>query len=98
MTLGSNHTLVQEIYLLSSHPKDSSSLNIDKGVHSLASEKKYKKEVYVREIIHHDQQDKEKLKAMENAITKGLESGISNRTMQDILKKARFKAKAASRN
>jgi antitoxin ParD1/3/4 len=50
---------------------------------------------YVRDLIRRDQQDREQIKAIQAAITKGLESGISDRAMQDILKEARLKAKAA---
>jgi len=50
---------------------------------------------YVRDLIRRDQQDREQIKAIQAAITKGLESGISDRAMQDILKEARSKAKAA---
>ena len=50
---------------------------------------------YVRDLIRRDQQDREQIKAIQAAITKGLESGISDRAMRDILKEARLKAKAA---
>lgn len=50
---------------------------------------------YVRDLIRRDQQDRQRIKALQDAITSGLESGISDRTMQDILKEARAKAKAA---
>jgi len=52
---------------------------------------------YVRDLIRRDQQDREQIKTLQAAITKGLESGISDRAMQDILKEARSKAKAAKR-
>ena len=51
---------------------------------------------YVRDLIRRDQKDREKIKALQDAITKGLESGISDRKMQEILKEARTKAKAKS--
>jgi len=35
---------------------------------------------YVRDLIRRDQQDREQIKALQAAITKGLESGISDRT------------------
>jgi len=50
---------------------------------------------YVRDLIRRDQQNREKTKALQNAITKGLESGMSDRTVQDIVREARSKAKAA---
>ena len=46
---------------------------------------------YVRDLIRRDQQDREQIKTLQAAITKGLESGISDRAMQDILKEARSK-------
>ncbi|MCZ6801206.1 MAG: type II toxin-antitoxin system ParD family antitoxin [Nitrospirae bacterium] len=50
---------------------------------------------YVRDLIRRDQQDREQIKALQAAITKGLKSGISDRSMRDIVKEARSKAKAA---
>jgi len=50
---------------------------------------------YVRDLIRRDQQDREKIKALQDAITKGLESGISDRSMQEVLKEARSKAKTS---
>ena len=50
---------------------------------------------YVRDLIRRDQNDREQIKALQEVITKGLESGISDRTMKDILKAARSKAKFA---
>ena len=50
---------------------------------------------YVRDLIRRDQNEREQIKALQEAITKGLESGLSDRTMKDILKAARSKAKAA---
>ena len=50
---------------------------------------------YVRDLIRRDQNDREQIKALQDAITKGLKSGISDRNMKDILKEARSKAKTA---
>ncbi len=50
---------------------------------------------YVRDLIRRDQQEREQIKTLQAAITKGLESGMSDRAMQDILKEARSKAKTA---
>ena len=50
---------------------------------------------YVRDLIRRDQNEQDKIKALQKAITKGLESGISDRNMRDILKEARSKAKTA---
>ena len=50
---------------------------------------------YVRDLIRRDQNDRGQIKALQEAITKGLESGLSDRTMKDILEAARSKANAA---
>ena len=50
---------------------------------------------YVRDLIRRDQHNREQIKTLQAAITKGLESDISDRAMRDILKEARLKAKAA---
>jgi len=47
---------------------------------------------YVRDLIRHDQQDREQINILQQAISKGIESGISDRSMLDILKEARKKA------
>ena len=52
---------------------------------------------YVRDLIRRDQNDREQTQALQAAITKGLESGISDRALKDILKAARSKAKSAKR-
>ena len=49
---------------------------------------------YVRDLIRRDQNEREQIKVLQKAITKGLESGLSDRTMKDILKAARSKAKS----
>ncbi len=41
---------------------------------------------YVRDLIRKDQQDNQKLLILKAAIAEGLESGISNRSVQDIMK------------
>lgn len=46
---------------------------------------------YVRDLIRRDQENREKHDALQAAITKGLESGISDRSMDDILTQARKK-------
>ena len=50
---------------------------------------------YVRDLIRRDQKERDQIKTLQAAITKGIESGISDRSMQEILKEARSKAKAA---
>ena len=47
---------------------------------------------YVRDLIRRDQQDREQIKILQQAISKGVESGISDRSMLEILKEARKKA------
>ncbi len=47
---------------------------------------------YVRDLIRRDQKDREQIKILQQAITKGIESGISDRSMLEILKEARKKA------
>ncbi|MFQ5443064.1 MAG: type II toxin-antitoxin system ParD family antitoxin [Nitrospinales bacterium] len=61
---------------------------VDSGQYGNASD-------YVRDLIRRDQNEREQIKALQEAITKGLKSGISDWTMKDILKEARSKAKAA---
>lgn len=50
---------------------------------------------YVRDLIRRDQKVREQYATLQDAITKGIESGISDRTMNEILKEARSKAKVA---
>jgi len=47
---------------------------------------------YVRDLIRRDQQDTKQIILLQQAISKGIESGISDRSMLDILKEARKKA------
>lgn len=49
---------------------------------------------YVRDLIRRDQQDREQIKILQQAISKGIESGISDRSMLEILKEARKKARS----
>ena len=48
---------------------------------------------YVRDLIRRDQQDREQINILQQAISKGIESGISDRSMLEILKEARKKAR-----
>ena len=41
---------------------------------------------YVRDLIRKDQQENQKLAILKAAIAEGLESGVSNRSVQDIMK------------
>ena len=44
---------------------------------------------YVRDLIRQDQGHRSKLKALQNAITAGIESGISNNSFDEIINQAR---------
>ena len=47
---------------------------------------------YVRDLIRHDQEKQNKIIELQRLVTEGLESGVSNRSMDDILEAARLKA------
>ena len=47
---------------------------------------------YVRDLIRQDQTRADKVQALQAAITKGVESGISTKSMDDILAEARLLA------
>ena len=49
---------------------------------------------YVRDLIRRDQNEHNKIKILQQAITQGMESGISDNSILDILKSARLKAQA----
>ena len=66
--------------------KDWVQVQIESGKYASSSD-------YVRDLIRRDQLRAEKLQAMQAAITKGLESGISNKSMADIRAEARKQAK-----
>jgi antitoxin ParD1/3/4 len=44
---------------------------------------------YIRDLIRRDQERAEKLRELQTLITEGLESGVSNRSMDDLLNAAR---------
>ena len=48
---------------------------------------------YVRDLIRQDQEHRSKLKALQNAITTGIESGVSNKTFNQIIEQARNELK-----
>ena len=50
---------------------------------------------YVRDLIRRDQERVSKLAELQRLITEGLESGISDRSIGDVLKAARKQAEAA---
>lgn len=50
---------------------------------------------YVRDLIRRDQERAGKLAEMQKLLTEGLESGVSDRTIDEVLKAAREQAKTA---
>ena len=50
---------------------------------------------YVRDLIRRDQERADKVAELQKLLTEGLESGVSGRTLDDVLKTARQQAKAA---
>ena len=53
---------------------------------------------YVRDLIRRDQERAAKLAELQKLITEGIESGVSDRSVNDILKAAREQARAAARD
>jgi antitoxin ParD1/3/4 len=50
---------------------------------------------YVRDLIRKDQEQRTKIAALQKAITEGFESGISDKSFDEIIQSARQKMKAA---
>ena len=50
---------------------------------------------YVRDLIRRDQERAGKLAELQKLLTEGLESGVSDRTIDEVLKAARGQAKTA---
>ncbi len=48
---------------------------------------------YIRDLIRKDQENRTKIAALQKAITEGLESGISNKSFDEIVNEARQKLK-----
>ena len=48
---------------------------------------------YVRDLIRQDQEHRSKLNALQNAITSGIESGVSNKSFDQIIDLARKELK-----
>ncbi len=44
---------------------------------------------YVRDLIRQDQENRNKIQALQEAITAGLKSGVSNKSFDQIIEKAR---------
>lgn len=53
---------------------------------------------YVRDLIRRDQEARHQQQALQEAITEGLKSGVSNRSMADLLKEARARLAALNAN
>lgn len=51
---------------------------------------------YVRDLIRHDQERAGKIAEMQRLVTEGLDSGVSNRSMDEILEAARSTAGVGS--
>ncbi|SMG63083.1 Putative addiction module antidote protein, CC2985 [methanotrophic bacterial endosymbiont of Bathymodiolus sp.] len=48
---------------------------------------------YVRDLIRQDQESRNKIQQLQAAITKGLESGVSDKSFDEIIKAARNRLK-----
>jgi antitoxin ParD1/3/4 len=53
---------------------------------------------YVRDLIRKDQERADKIANLQKLITEGIESGISDQSMDDILKSARLRAGVAAQS
>ena len=53
---------------------------------------------YVRDLIRRDQELRQQHKLLQDAITEGLRSGVSNRSMEDVLKEAQSRLAALNAN
>jgi antitoxin ParD1/3/4 len=53
---------------------------------------------YVRDLIRRDQERADKLQELQKLITEGIDSGISDRSVGDILKAARAQAAEPARS
>lgn len=51
---------------------------------------------YVRDLIRRDQERSDNLMELQKLVSEGLESGVSNRSMDDILNVARGQARKAT--
>lgn len=69
--------------------KDWIAAQIESGKYASSSD-------YVRDLIRRDQERRAQQEALQVAITQGLESGTSDRSMSEVLEQARRKAAAAN--
>ena len=53
---------------------------------------------YVRDLIRRDQERADKLAELQKLVAAGIESGVSTRSMDDLLKAAREQAAGAARD
>lgn len=53
---------------------------------------------YVRDLIRRDQESRRQHRLLQAAITEGLTSGISERSMEDILREAQTRLTAINEN
>jgi antitoxin ParD1/3/4 len=67
--------------------KDWVQSQVDTGAYSNTSD-------YIRDLIRQDQNHRSKLEALQAAITVGIESGISNKSFDQIIEQARHKLKS----
>jgi len=66
--------------------KDWVQTQIESGQYANASD-------YLRDLIRRDQMQKDKLRALQQTITEGWESGFSERSMAEVLTEAKRRAK-----
>jgi len=66
--------------------KDWVQTQIESGQYANASD-------YLRDLIRRDQMQKDKLRALQQTITEGWESGVSERSMAEVLTEAKRRAK-----
>ena len=52
---------------------------------------------YIRELIRRDQEENVKLQALKSAIRKGLDSGVSDKTVPQIMEKVEARLRADGR-
>ena len=62
--------------------KDWVQSQVEKGAYANTSD-------YVRDLIRQDQENRNKIQALQEAITEGLKSGISDKSFDEIIEEAR---------
>lgn len=66
--------------------KDWVQAQVETGIYANTSD-------YIRDLIRKDQESRTKIATLQKAITEGLESGISNKSFDEIINEARQKLK-----